>query len=128
MQVNIDDVIKAYIGMRDSLEAKERQHKEALLPLRDKMRKVELWLQNQLQSQSLSNVKSESGTAFLQGVSSVTVQDWESLLGFIRENNLWELLDHRVSKSVVEDYLESTGNLPPGVNHKKETVVRIRRG
>jgi hypothetical protein len=60
-------------------------------------------------------------------VSSVKVQDWESLLAFIRDKNMWELLDHRVAKSVVEDYLESTGEIPPGVDIKRETVVRIRR-
>jgi len=127
MAVNVDDVIKAYVQMRDAADALEKQHKEELAPMRDKMRKVEHWLQNTLQSQGLTNFKSENGTAFLQGVSSVKVQDWESLLAFIRDKNMWELLDHRVAKSVVEDYLESTGNIPPGVDIKRETVVRIRR-
>lgn len=128
MPVNVDDVIKAYVQMRDAADAMEKRHKEELAPGRDKMRKIELWLQNTLQSQGLSNVKSESGTAFLQGVASVKVQDWESLLAFIRERNMWELLDHRVSKSVVEAFLESTGRIPPGVDIKRETVVRVRRG
>jgi len=127
MAVNVDDVIKAYVQMRDAADALEKQHKEELAPMRDKMRKVEHWLQNTLQSQGLTNFKSENGTAFLQGVSSVKVQDWESLLAFIRDKNMWELLDHRVAKSVVEDYLESTGEIPPGVDIKRETVVRIRR-
>jgi hypothetical protein len=128
MAVNVDDVIKAYVQMRDAADALEKQHKEELAPMRDKMRKVEHWLQNTLQSQGLTNFKSENGTAFLQGVSSVKVQDWESLLAFIRDKNMWELLDHRVAKSVVEDYLESTGEIPPGVDIKRETVVRVRRG
>ena len=126
--MNIDDVIKAYIAMRDDLDATVKRQKEEVAPLREKMHKLEVWLQNQLQTQGLQNFKSQSGTAFLKEVTSVTVESWEATLPFIQEKGMWDMLEKRVSKSVVEDYIESTGDIPPGVNVKRETVVQVRRG
>ena len=126
--MNIDDVIRGYVKLRDEKEELEKRHKEELAPVREKMQKIEAWLQDQLQEQGLTNFKGESGTAFLQEVSSATVADWDETLKFIRENEAWELLERRVSKTVVQDYLESHDDVPPGVAYKRETVVRVRRG
>lgn len=126
--MNIDDVINAYVVLRDKVDETTRRHKEELAPIREQMGKIEAWLQNQLQMQGLQNFKGASGTAFLKQVSSATVEDWEATLAFIKDNNAWELLERRVSKTVVEDFVESTGNIPPGVNLKRETVVQVRRG
>lgn len=125
--MNIDDVIKGYVKMRDALDARVAEQKAELVPMRENMRKVEAWLQNQLQTQGLKNFKGASGTAFLKEVTSATVQDWDATLEFIRTNERWELLERRVSKTVVEDYAESTGEIPPGVELKREIVVQVRR-
>jgi hypothetical protein len=126
--MNIDDVIKAYVALRDKLDATVKRQKEEVAPIREQMGKIENWLQNQLQTQGLQNFKGASGTAFLKEVSSATVEDWDATLAFIKEQGAWELLERRVSKTVVEDFVESTGNIPPGVNLKRETVVQVRRG
>jgi hypothetical protein len=126
--MNIDDVINGYIVLRDKLEATVKRQKEEVAPIREQMGKIENWLQNQLQTQGLQNFKGGSGTAFLKQVSSATVEDWDATLAFIKDQGAWELLERRVSKTVVEDYVESTGNIPPGVNLKRETVVQVRRG
>lgn len=125
--MNIDDVIKGYVKMRDALDARVAEQKAELVPMRENMRKVEAWLQNQLQTQGLKNFKGASGTAFLKEVTSATVQDWDATLEFIKTNERWELLERRVSKTVVEDYAESTGEIPPGVELKREIVVQVRR-
>ena len=126
--MNIDEVIKGYVGLRDQLDARVKEQKLEIAPLREKMDKIEAWLQNQLQSQGLKNFKGESGTAFLKEVTSATVKDWDATLEFIRSQERWELLEHRVSKTVVQDYADTTGEIPPGVELKRETVVQVRRG
>ena len=126
--MNIDDVIRGYVKLRDEKESLEKRHKEELAPIREKMQKIEAWLQDQLQQQGLTNFKGASGTAFLQEATSATVADWEETLNYIRNNDAWELLEHRVSKTVEQDFIEAKGSIPPGVNYKRETVVRIRRG
>lgn len=125
--ININDVIKAYIALRDEVDEVKKRHKEELAATVNSMDRIEAWLQNQLQTQGLTNFKGESGTAFLKDVSSVTVEDWDVTLPFIKEKELWEMLERRVSKTVVEDFIESTGEVPPGVSVKRATVVQVRR-
>lgn len=126
--MKIDQVIQAYVALRDDLDAMKRRHTDETAPLREKMHKLEVWLQNQLQEQGLQNFKATTGTAFLKEVTSVTVENWEATLPFIKDKDMWDMLEKRVSKSVVEDYIESTGEIPPGVSVKRETVVQVRRG
>lgn len=128
MAVNVDDVIQAYIKLRDDVETAQKRHTEELAPLRDKMQKCENWLQNQLQSAGLQSFKSEKGTAFFQEVQTVSVQDWDETKAFIQEKNMWDLLDRRISKSAVLDYIESFGEAPPGTKVVRTKLVRIRRG
>jgi hypothetical protein len=126
--VNIDEVIAAYVKLRDAKEELQRKHKEELIPVRQKMDRIESWLQNELQKQSLQSFKGDAGTAFLQEETSATVADWDATLAYIRENDKWELLEKRVSKTVVADHIETFSTVPPGVSFRREMVVRVRRG
>lgn len=123
----VDDVIAGYLRLRAEKEALAKKHAGELAPVVERMVKLEGWLQKQLLEQGLQNFKGKSGVAFLQTATSVTVEDRNAMLNWIRENEAWDFLESRVSKSVVQDYMESTQEVPPGVSVKTETVVRVRQ-
>ncbi len=125
--VNVDDVIAAYVKVRDKIDEIEKKHTTELRPYRDRLEKLEAWIQNALQTQNLQSFRGESGTAYLQEVTKAQVEDWTAVLNFMRENQLWELLEKRVSKQVVADYIESHGAIPPGVRYERSVVARVRR-
>jgi hypothetical protein len=126
--MNVDQVIAGYIRLRDQRDALKKKHTEELRPVTERMTKLEMWLQNHLNTLGLNSLKGESGTAFLKEVTSATVEDGEVFINFIRENEMWELIERRCSKSVVDDYVSQKGTLPPGVKYSRETVCQIRRG
>lgn len=126
--MNVDQVIAAYIKLRDTAEEIKERHKQELAKVNDQMHKLEGWLHKSLQAQGLTNFKGAAGTAFLQTVSSATVADRETFFNYVRENQAWELLESRCAKTVVDDYLESHGEAPPGIKHERTEVIRIRRG
>lgn len=129
MTQKLDVVISAVITVRDQIDKLKNEHKEALAPLNERMSKLEAYLQLQLTTLGTTSFTAKGlGTAYLQNVVGVTVEDWDATLSWIKENNLWEFLERRVSKSVVQDYMESTKEVPPGVNVRQETEVRVRRG
>lgn len=123
----VDDVIAGYLRLREQKEALSKKHKEELAPVVENMMKFEGWLQQQLLAQGLQNFKGKSGVAFLQSNTSVTVEDRNAMLNWVRENEAWDFLESRVSKSVVQDYMESTQEVPPGISVKTEQVVRVRQ-
>ena len=124
-----DQVIAGVIKYRDKIDAMKKRHKEELAPLNISMEKLEAFLHLTLQKAGVNSMAAKGvGTAFIQKVVGVTVEDWDATLAWIRQQDSWEFLEHRVSKSVVQDYMESTGEVPPGVRVNSEDEVRVRRG
>lgn len=127
--LKLDTVIAGVLSLRDQIDKIKQRHKEELAPENQKLEKLESYLQSQLTLQGATSFAAKGvGTAFLQNVTSVTVEDWEATLGWIRNSELWEFLERRVSKTVVQEYIESQGAAPPGVNVRTEVEVRVRRG
>jgi hypothetical protein len=127
--MKLDQVITGVISLRDKIDEIKKRHKEELAPLNQSMEKLEAYLQLQLTNLGTTSFAAKGiGTAYLQNVVGVTVEDWDATLAWIRSNEFWELLERRVSKTVVQEYMESKGEVPPGVNVRSETEVRVRRG
>lgn len=127
--MKLDEVVAAVIKLRDKIEAVKQGHKEQLAPLNIQMEKLEAYLHLQIQKMGVTSFAAKGvGTAYLQNVVSTKVEDWQALLEWIRANEGWEFLEKRVSKSVVESYVESHKATPPGVTISTDVEVRVRRG
>jgi hypothetical protein len=125
--MTVDQVIAGCLELRRKKEALVEKHKAELAPLNEGMMKLEAWLQAELQRLGLQNFKGASGTAFLQTTTSATSKDWDATLKWIIETGAYEFLERRVSKTVVQEYMEQHGEAPPGVSVTRETEVRVRK-
>lgn len=123
----MDQVVAAYLKLRQERDALKKKQAEEMAPLNDKMMKLQAWCQAQLQSQGQRNARVDSGTCFLQTDTSVTVEDWDTVLSFVKDKDLYAMLEKRVSKGVVQEYIESTGEVPPGVKVTQEISCHIRK-
>ena len=123
----VDEVVKGYIKLRDKKNKMKKDQADELRPINEKMVLLENWLQRDLMTRGVESQKTKEGTAFLSTTSAATVKDRDAFLDFVRENEMWDLLENRCSKSVVRDHLEDTGEVIPGVNYQETKVVRIRR-
>lgn len=126
--MDINEVIAAYIKLRDARDELKKKHAEELEPITSKMSKVEAWLQTHLTTQGIDSVKGAAGTAFLKEVTSATVEDGEAFFAHVKLTGQWELLERRCAKSVVEDYVREKGELPPGIKYTATMVCQVRRG
>lgn len=124
---NIEDVVKGYVTLRDRKAKLKKKHSEELLPYTERMLKIEGWLLKDLQSRKVQSQKTAEGTAFIQKSTKATVRDRDAFLKHVKDTDAWDLLENRVAKSVVEDHLENTGEIIPGVHYEKTLVVRVRR-
>jgi hypothetical protein len=123
----IQEAIDGYIKLRDKVDEIRKRQSEELKPLRENMKTLEAWFLRELDQQGAKSIAAESGTAFKSTKTSSKVEDWEATLQFIRSNELWHMLERRVAKTAVEEYLEANGELPPGVAVNREVVVQVRR-
>lgn len=120
------EMIERYIKLRNKIEAIKEEHKRQLAPYLEAHGQLETLLLQHLDDHKLQSMNSDAGTAFKQVATSVTVKEWEKTLNFIRENEHWDLLEARVSKTAAVQVIEDTKKPIPGVVLSQAVVVRVR--
>jgi hypothetical protein len=125
--MTVDDVLAAYLALRKRKEELKKEQADAMAPINDQMNKCLLWVQQQMQVQGLTNFKGPSGIAFLQTDTTVSVKDWDATLEWIKSTDNWSVLEKRVSKSVVQDFIEANNETPPGLHVSTEIAAHIRK-
>lgn len=127
MAAKLDQIIDKYLKIRDEKTKIKEQYQADVAHLDAAMEKIENYLQAEMQKSGLKNLPTELGTAYLSTRTAATVADWDSLLSYVRANDLWTLLEKRVSKTAVEEFVAANDDLPPGVNISQAVVVNVRR-
>lgn len=124
---NVEEVVAAYIKLRDSKKTLASKQKEEMAPINAKLEKLEGWLHREMNRLHAENIRTDAGTAYKATRSSVKVQSWEDFLEFVQENDLWHMLDKRANKTAVQEFVESNEELPPGLSITMDETVNIRR-
>lgn len=124
MNVCIDELIKAYIVIRDerhALAARDKLLKEQMTALENQM----LDISNNL---GVNSFKTDHGTVFKTTKTYVSVQDREALDRYAVENNDLGVFTNHVSKTHIVELLEA--GLPQetlGVNFYAESIMQFRK-
>jgi len=119
-------LIEEYIKLRNKVNEIKAKHAEQLEPYATVMQAIEGQLLDHLQKNELGSVKGDTGTAYKQTITSVTVSDWDQVLRYIQENQCWDLLERRVSKQVATTTVEESQKPIPGVKISQALVLRVR--
>lgn len=126
MSVNVDDVIATYMKLRNQKKLIEAEAKERTSVVSAKMDKLEAWIKEQADTMGVTSFKTKHGTAFLTTTDYANVADWDAVMGFIRENEAFDMLEKRVSKTAVRGYIEQNKAVPPGINYGTKLEVNFR--
>lgn len=127
MTATVDDVIAAYIKLRDKKEALEAAVKEQTKELTEKMVKLENYLREQADAMGVTSFKTKHGTAFLTTTDFAAVADWDAVLDFVKQNDAYDMLERRVSKKAVRGYIDQMKQVPAGINYGTRLDINIRR-
>ena len=127
MTVTVDAVIKKYMKLREKKALVEATIKEELDKIKADMTKLEAFLKAKLDADGLTSFKTEYGTAFLTTTDFANVDDWDAVLRFIREEEAYDMLEKRVSKTAVRGYIEANKEVPPGVKYGTKLDINVRK-
>lgn len=123
----VDDVVAIYIAKRDLKEQIADQAKRASAAANSALHAIENWFLGYFDRTGQESAKCKTGTAYTKTVSSTKVDDREVFFPWVNETSSFDMLEARCSKLAVEAYLDSHGELPPGVSRRVEKVVSINR-
>lgn len=125
--VNVSDIVRTYMKLRNQKEQIEAETKDRVAKLKEKMSKLESWIKEKADADGVTSFKTDHGTAFLTTTDYANVADWDAVLGFIRQNEAYDMLEKRISKLAVRGYIETNKAVPPGVNYGTKLEVNIRK-
>lgn len=123
----IDEIVAKYILLRDKKAQFKAAYDVQVADLDAAMDRIEKHLLNKMQEQGLKSMPTTAGTAYIQHRTAASVQDWDSLLNYIKENSLWTMLEKRVSKTAVEEFKAANEDIPPGIKWSESIVVNVKR-
>ena len=125
--MKINEMVGLYVEARDTLAEMKREYEESIAPLKRNMEALEKKMLAEMNKVGVDSMRTDSGTVYKSVQASCTVADWEAALEFVKEKEMWNLINHSVNKTAVAEYLEKNSSLPPGVNYTQFTVVNFRR-
>lgn len=152
----VDGVIGRYVAVRDEKEVLVERQKDEVASYNAQLKEIEQWCMQHLAKVGAESVKATTGTVFTKVNVSITVKDREEFFGWIVEKvaeellatlaaqgnvlafdaKAWaseaknaptDMLEARCSKFAAEAYLESCGELPPGVARRADKTISINR-
>lgn len=128
--MNTGECIKKYVELRDYVKVQNDAHQERMKPYVDGMKAIENALLAEFNALGdVQNIKTEHGTAFKKKWTSVKVADRPTFLGFIYDD-FWErsrFLTSAVTKTEVQDFMETHNAVPPGLDVSQGFDINIRR-
>lgn len=128
MSEAIRAAIQKYRQLREDKKVMEARHKQELAPIVATMEKIEAALHAALLKMGANNVATPAGTAYFSTVTTLKVEDWEASLTQVVEHQLWHMLERRLSKTAVEQYVSAHNENFPGTQLTSEQVLRIQAG
>lgn len=124
----IDQIVATYIALRDKKAQLKAAYEAEVAPIDAGMKKAEEHILAQMQTQGVESYKTGAGTAYMSERKSYSVADRDEFIRFVREKELWNMLENRINKSAADEYVAEHNDLPPGVNFRRELTVNVRRG
>jgi hypothetical protein len=127
MSFTVEQVVETYLKLRRKKEAVENETKDRVADIKAKMTKLESWLMQKADEDGVTSFKTTAGTAFVTTTDFANVADWDAVLTFIKENDAFDMLEKRVSKTAVRAHMDETGDVPPGITYGSKIGINVRK-
>jgi ATP-dependent Lon protease len=126
--LNVEQLVKAYIKMRDARQQLLREFDEADDRIKQQQDVVQQALLELCKETGTDGLKTSAGTVTRTIKTRYWTSDWNSMKNFIKENDALELLEQRVHQTNMKSFLEDNPNLmPPGMNIDSKYAITVRR-
>lgn len=119
---------KAYVKLRDAKQEIMRVAEDEASKLEAKMELIEAEMLKFMNTNKMSSIATTAGTFYKELDVKPSCSDWTAFYEWIKENDTFEFLEKRVTKTQIKQYMEmNEDELPPGISVHKEYKVRVRR-
>lgn len=127
-ETELDMAVAEYIRLRDEKNALSNKHKAEMAEMTSQLDKADAFLLGKLQELGVESFKAGGATVFYATELRAGIGDKGALMDYIRNTGEVEILQSRVSSTVLREWMDrNNGTTPPGVTASFERVVRVRK-
>jgi len=127
-QVQADKLASVYIKMRDKRKELLAKYEEEDKKIEAQMIMVEEELLRLCKTIGADSIKTQAGTVFRSVRTRYETTDWENMYAFIKEHDIPQVLERRISTTNMKQFLDENPTLMPvGMNVNNRYTVTVRR-
>lgn len=127
-QLPVDELVRIYRKIRDAVADREEAFKNEIQILKGQMEAVAGALLDICNEQNIDSIKTKHGTLSRRVTERYWTTDWESLYGFIKENDAPFLLEQRIHNGNMKQFLEENPDaFPAGLQCDRKYAVTVRK-
>lgn len=127
-QLQADRLANAYIKMRDKRSQLQKEFDEQDKKIEAQMEMVAEELLKLCKSIGADSIRTSVGTVFRSVKTRYETTDWEHMYEFIKEHDIPQVLERRISTTNMKQFLDENPTLMPiGMNVNNRYTVTVRR-
>lgn len=126
---NTEELVSAYIGLRNERSALKDSYEEADNKLKADMEKLEQTMLEICNDIGADSVKTAYGTMIRKVNERFYCTDWDNFKNYVLENEAVDLLERRIHQGNFKEHMTQIDGqgLPPGVNVMREYGITVRK-
>jgi uncharacterized protein YeeX (DUF496 family) len=127
-QLQADRLASAYIKMRDKRSQLQKEFDEQDKKIEAQMEMVAEELLKLCKTIGADSIRTSVGTVFRSVKTRYETTDWENMYAFIKEHDIPQVLERRISTTNMKQFLDENPTLMPiGMNVNNKYTVTVRR-
>jgi hypothetical protein len=129
MSVNTEQMVDAYLAIRNERERLLREYEAQDARLKEDMAKIEAALLTVCNDINADSIKTTNGTVIRKLNERFYCNDWDNFRKYVLEREALELLERRIHQSNFKQHMSESeaDGLPPGVSVMREFGITVRK-
>lgn len=122
----LQEIADGYLKLREKRKLLKAKFDEIDNDLKDKLDKLEIAAMSKLEEASANSITVDGCTVYKQTSTKSSCGSWPDFWAFVQETGRFDMMEKRLSNKSIEQYLDETGDLPPGVSIHRESKAIFR--
>lgn len=126
--MDANKLVQVYVKIRDAKAAKTKEMEDAIAALDAQLDVIETELLELCKTTGQDGGKTQFGSFRRSVKTRYWTSDWDSMYRFIKEHDMPELLERRVSQTTFKEFLqENPDKMPQGMNVDSRYAITVTR-
>ena len=129
MAVKLEELVKAYIAIRNKRDANAREFDAKDKELKAELAQLDQVMLNSCNEIDADSIKTNSGTIIKTTKENFVCGDWDNFKRYIVQEDAIDLLQQRIHQTNFKEFLSNRTDegLPPGISSMKEFQIVVRK-